>query len=44
MTNLMAEAGLPAPEYRIEGFFTAVLYKKQPTSSQYVIENVIVMS
>ena len=41
MTNLMAEAGLPAPEYRTEGFFTAVLYKKQPTSSQNVIENVI---
>ena len=41
MTNLLAEAGLPAPEYRTEDFFTAVLYKKRPTSSQNVIENVI---
>ena len=40
MTNLMAEAGLPSPKYRTEGFFTAVLYKKQPTSSKNVIENV----
>ena len=27
MVDLMAEAGLPAPEYRTEGFFTTVLYK-----------------
>lgn len=37
----MKEAGLPAPEYRTEGVFTTVLYKKQPTSPQNVIENVI---
>ena len=29
MTDLMAEDGLPAPEYRTEGFFTTVLYKKR---------------
>ena len=27
MADLMSEAGLPAPEYRTEGFFTTVLYK-----------------
>ena len=41
MAGLMKEAGLPAPEYRTEGVFTTVLYKKQPTSPQNVIENVI---
>ena len=40
MADLMKEAGLPAPEYRTEGFFTTVLYKNRPTSSQNVIENV----
>lgn len=40
MNNLMAEAGLPAPEYRTEGFFTTVLYKKSPTSFKNVGENV----
>lgn len=28
-------------EYRTEGFFTTVLYKKRPTSSRNVIDNVI---
>ena len=37
----MAEAGLPAPEYRTEGFLTTILYKNRPTSSQNVGENVI---
>ena len=41
MADLMKEAGLPAPEYRTEGSFTTVLYKKRPSSSQNVIENVI---
>ena len=41
MADLMSEAGLPAPEYRTEGFFTTVLYKNTPTSSQNVTENVI---
>lgn len=27
MADLMSKAGLPAPEYRTEGFFTTVLYK-----------------
>ena len=40
MADLMSEAGLPAPEYRTEGFFTTVLYKNTPTSSKNVIENV----
>jgi len=40
MADLMKEAGLPAPEYRTEGFFTTVLYKNRPTSSQNVGENV----
>ncbi len=39
MADLMSEAGLPAPEYRTEGFFTTVLYKNRPTSSQNVIDN-----
>ena len=38
MADLMKEAGLPAPEYRTEGFFTTVLYKNRPTSSQNVGE------
>ena len=41
MADLMKEAGLPEPEYRTEGFFTTILYKNGPTSSQNVIENVI---
>ena len=40
MADLMKEAGLPAPEYRTEGFFTTVLYKNRPTSFQNVGENV----
>lgn len=40
MADLMAEAGLPAPEYRTEGCFTTVLYKNRPTTSQNVGENV----
>ena len=40
MADLMSEAGLPAPENRTEGFFTTVLYKNTPTSSQNVGENV----
>ena len=40
MADLMSEAGLPAPEYRTEGFFTTVLYKDTQTSSQNVGENV----
>ena len=40
MADLMAEAGLPAPEYRTEDCFTTVLYKNRPTSSQNVGENV----
>ena len=31
MADLMKEAGLPAPEYRTEGFFTTVLYKNKNT-------------
>ena len=31
MADLMQEAGLPAPEYRTEDFFTTVLYKDQNT-------------
>ncbi|MBQ8069459.1 MAG: putative DNA binding domain-containing protein [Bacteroidales bacterium] len=31
MSDLMKEAGLPAPEYRTEGFFTTVLYKNKNT-------------
>ena len=31
MADLMQEAGLPAPEYQTEGFFTTVLYKNKNT-------------
>ena len=31
MADLMSKAGLPAPEYRTEDFFTTVLYKDQNT-------------
>ncbi len=31
MADLMEEAGLPAPEYRTEGYFTTVLYKDKNT-------------
>ena len=31
MTDLMKEAGFPAPEYRTEGFFTTILYKNKKT-------------
>lgn len=31
MADLMKEAGLPAPEYRTDGFFTTVLYKNKKT-------------
>ena len=31
MADLMQEAGLPAPEYRTEDFFTTVLYKNKKT-------------
>lgn len=31
MADLMQEAGLPAPEYQTEGFFTSVLYKNKNT-------------
>lgn len=40
MADLMKEAGLPTPEFRTEGFFSTVLYKRKPTSSQNVGENV----
>ena len=40
MADLMSKAGLPAPVYRTEGFFSIVLYKNQPTSSKNVGENV----
>ena len=34
MADLMAKAGLPAPEYRTEGFFTTVLYKNKKTGKK----------
>lgn len=38
--ELMAKAGLPAPEYITEGVFSTILYKLSPTSSGNVGENV----
>ena len=38
MADLMSEAGLPAPEYRTEGFFTTVLYKDLNTVKKTVKE------
>ena len=40
MEDLMKESGLPAPEYRTEGFFTIVLHKNRPTLPKNVGENV----
>lgn len=40
MANLMAEAKLPSPEYKTEGFFSVTLYKRATASSDNVGENV----
>ena len=34
MADLMNKAGLPAPEYKTEGFFTTILYKETKTTKK----------